>query len=82
MFLYIGYFELSMFIFKHVFNLFYIFQQLATQLNARKILVDGIMGCGTLKRVMWYFEEGGTLKRAVCTLKRVILFFEKGGVVL
>ena len=42
------------------------------------------MLCGTLKRVVWYFEEGGVvLRRRWCgTLKDVVLFFEVGGVTL
>ena len=32
--------------------------------------------CGTLKRVVWYFEEGG-----FAALKRVVCCFEEGGVV-
>ena len=47
--------------------------------------------CGSLKRAMWYFEEGGmvlfrgyvVLWRGWCsTLERVVLYFEKGGVVV
>ena len=40
--------------------------------------------CGTLKRVVWYFEEGGVvLWRGWCgTLKRVVRYFEEGGVVI
>ena len=43
--------------------------------------------CGTLKRVVWYFEEGdvvlcrgwcGTLKRVCGTLKGVVWYFEEG----
>ena len=39
---------------------------------------------GTLKRVVWYFEEGGVvLWRGRCgTLKRAVWYFEEGGVVL
>ena len=32
--------------------------------------------CATLKRVVWYFEEG-----IVLTLKMVVLYFEEGDVV-
>ena len=32
--------------------------------------------CGTLKRVVWYFEEGGV------SLMRVVWYFEDGDVVL
>ena len=36
---------------------------------------------GILKRVVWYFEEGGVLWRGWCaTLKRVVWYFEEGGV--
>ena len=40
--------------------------------------------CGTLKRVMWYFEEGDVLLwRGWCgTLKRAVWYFEESGVVL
>ena len=40
--------------------------------------------CGTLKRVMWYFEEGEVvLRKWSCgTLKRVIWYFEEGDVEL
>ena len=40
--------------------------------------------CGTLKRMVWYFEEGGVvLWRGWCgSLKRVVLYFEDGGVEL
>ena len=40
--------------------------------------------CGTLKRVVWYFEEGGVVHWSgwYCTLKRVMWYFEEGGVVL
>ena len=34
--------------------------------------------CGTLKRVMWYFEDGGV----VYVLKMVVCDFEEGGMVL
>ena len=39
--------------------------------------------CGTLKRLVWYFEEGGVvLLRGWCgTLKRVVWYFEEGCVV-
>ena len=39
---------------------------------------------GTLKRVVWYFEEGGVvLWRGWCgTLKKVMWYFEYGGVIL
>ena len=40
--------------------------------------------CGTLKRMVWYFEEDDVvLWRGWCgTLKRVLWYFEEGGVVL
>ena len=39
---------------------------------------------GTLKRVVWYFEEGGMvlLRGWYGTLKRVVWYFEEGGMVL
>ena len=39
---------------------------------------------GSSKRVLWYFEEGGVVRRRGCcgTLKRVLWYFEEGGVVL
>ena len=42
------------------------------------------MWCGTLKRVVWYVEEGDViLWRGWCvTLKRVVYYFEEGDVVL
>ena len=53
-------------------------------LNLRMFCVTLLSLCATLKRVVWYFEEGDVvLLRGWCgTLKRVMWYFEEGGVLL
>ena len=47
-------------------------------------ILKRVAPCGTLKRIVWYFEEGRVVFcRGWCSvLKRVAWYFEEGDVVL